>query len=90
MEDSRENSQLSSENENITLNNDSYSQNESQASQMINCNNKMFKCYRCRSEFSTKNEYTRHCLTSHPKQPMYPELSLIEMMGLEPKENPWE
>ncbi len=62
----------------------------SQASPTINCNNKMFKCYRCTSEFSTKDEYTRHCLTSHPKQAMYPELSLITIMGIEPKGNPWE
>ena len=34
--------------------------------------------------------YNNHCLSRHPKQPMYPELSLIEMMELEPKGNPWE
>ena len=34
--------------------------------------------------------YNNHCSSKHPKQPMYPELSLIKMMELEPKGNPWE
>ena len=46
-----------------------------------NCNNK---------EYYSLEAYNNHCHNSHPKQPMYPELSLIEMMGLEPKGNPWE
>jgi len=46
-----------------------------------NCNNK---------EFYSLEAYNNHCYSKHPKQPMFPELSLIKMMGLEPKGNPWE
>ena len=47
-----------------------------------NCNNK---------EFHSLEAYNSHCLSRHPKQPMYPELSLIKMIDdLEPKDNPWE
>ena len=46
-----------------------------------NCNNK---------EYFSFNDYNIHCHSSHPKQPMYPELSLIKMLGLEAKGNPWE
>ena len=45
------------------------------------CNNK---------EYFSLKDYNIHCHSSHPKQPMYPELSLIKMMGLESKGNPWE
>lgn len=51
---------------------------------------KLFKCYHCSSEYQTKEEYTMHCHSKHPKLPMYPELSLIELMGLKPQGNPWE
>jgi hypothetical protein len=46
-----------------------------------NCNDK---------EFHSLESYNNHCLFIHPKQPMYPELSLLEIMGLEAKGNPWE
>ena len=46
-----------------------------------NCNGKKISFFR---------RLNSHCLTEHPKQPINPELSLIEMMGLEPKGNPWE
>jgi hypothetical protein len=46
-----------------------------------NCNNK---------EYLSLNDYNTHCHSSHQKQPMYPELSLIKMMKLESKGNPWE
>jgi hypothetical protein len=46
-----------------------------------NCNDK---------EFNSLDSYNNHCFSRHPKQPMYPELSLIEMMGFQPKGNPWE
>jgi hypothetical protein len=47
-----------------------------------NCNNK---------EFLSIESYNSHCHSIHPKQPMYPQLSLIHMMDdLEPKSNPWE
>jgi len=51
---------------------------------------KFFKCYHCPSEYQTKKEYTMHCHNKHPKLPMYPELSLIELMGLKPQGNSWE
>ena len=46
-----------------------------------NCNNK---------EYFSFKEYNIHCHSKHPKQPLYPALSLIKMMNLEPKGNPWE
>ena len=48
-----------------------------------NCNGK---------EFLSMASYNSHCHNRHPKQPMYPELSLINQMmdDLEPKGNPWE
>ena len=47
-----------------------------------NCNNK---------EFHLLESYNSHCLSRHPKQPMYQKLSLIKMIDdLEPKDNPWE
>ena len=46
-----------------------------------NCNDK---------EFHSLDSYNNQCFSRHPKQPMYPELSLIKLMKLEPKENPWE
>jgi hypothetical protein len=48
-----------------------------------NCNND--------KEFHSLESYNNHCHSRHPKQPMYPELSLIKLMdNLEPKGNPWE
>ena len=38
-----------------------------------NCNNK---------EFHSLEAYNNHCHSRHPKQPMYPELSLIKMMEI--------
>ena len=46
-----------------------------------NCNDK---------KFQSLESYNSHCHSRHPKQPMYPELSLIQMMGFESKDNPWE
>ena len=52
---------------------------------------KTLKCYRCKDiECPSLETYNRHCFSRHPGEPMYPELSLIKMMGLEPKGNPWE
>ena len=54
---------------------------------------KSLKCHHknCNDrEFHSLESYHNHCLTIHQKQPMHPELSLIQMMGLEPKGNPWE
>ena len=57
---------------------------------------KTLKCHhpKCQSfinneEFSTLYEYNRHH-TTHRKSPLHPELSLIKLMGLEPRGNPWE
>ena len=41
-----------------------------------NCNDK---------EFHSLESYNNHCHSRHPKQPMYPELSLIQMMGFRTK-----
>ena len=46
-----------------------------------NCNDK---------EFQSLESYNNYCHSKHPKQPMYPDLSLIKITGLEPKGNPWE
>ena len=47
-----------------------------------NCNDK---------EFHSLESYNSHCHSRHTKQPMYPQLSLIQRMDdLEPKGNPWE
>jgi hypothetical protein len=46
-----------------------------------NCNNK---------QYYSLEVYNNHHHSKHPNQPMYPELSLIELIGLEPKGNPWE
>ena len=48
------------------------------------------KCYRCPLEFTTEREYNSHCFNKHPKLPIHPNRSLLELEGLEPKENPWE
>jgi hypothetical protein len=48
------------------------------------------KCSSFNEEFSTLHEYNIHCHTNHPKQPLHPELSLIELLDLEPRNNPWE
>jgi hypothetical protein len=42
-------------------------------------------------EFYSLEAYNNHHHSKHPKQPMYPELSLIlQMTGFESKGNPWE
>ena len=53
------------------------------------------KTLKCHHDFKTREhtsleQYDAHCHTNHPKEPMYPEVSLIEMMGLIPQGNPWE
>jgi hypothetical protein len=56
-------------------------------------NGKTLKCHHksCEDkEYKSLEEYKNHCFSRHPKQPMYPELSLIKLMELEPKGNPWE
>jgi hypothetical protein len=58
-----------------------FSQEKSLKCHHNNCNDK---------EFLSIESYNSHCHSRHPKQPMYPELSLIRMMNLEPKGNPWE
>jgi uncharacterized lipoprotein YehR (DUF1307 family) len=56
---------------------------------------KTFKCHHknCESfeiEFTTLYEYNVHYHTRHKRYPLHPELSLIKLMGLEPRGNPWE
>jgi uncharacterized lipoprotein YehR (DUF1307 family) len=56
---------------------------------------KKFKCHHknCESfeiEFTTVYEYNVHCHTNHKGKPLHPELSLIKLLGLEPRGNPWE
>jgi hypothetical protein len=56
---------------------------------------KTLKCHHknCESfaiEFSTLYEYNVHCHTRHKKYPLHPELSLIKLLKLEPRGNPWE
>ena len=56
---------------------------------------KTFKCHykNCESfetGYSTLYEYNVHCHTSHKRYPLHPESSLIKLMGLEPRGNPWE
>ncbi len=46
-----------------------------------NCNDK---------EYLTLQEYNNHCHNSHPKQPLHPALSLIKLLRLEERGNPWE
>jgi hypothetical protein len=42
-------------------------------------------------EFHSLDYYNNHCFSRHPKQPIYPELSLIlQMSDFESKGNPWE
>jgi hypothetical protein len=54
---------------------------------------KTLKCHHkncVQIEFSTLYDYNVHCHKKHQKQPLHPELSLIKMLGLEAKGNPWE
>jgi hypothetical protein len=55
---------------------------------------KTLKCHHksCEDkEYKSLDEYNNHCFIRHPKQPMYPELSLIsQMTDMESKGNPWE
>jgi hypothetical protein len=55
---------------------------------------KSLKCHHkyCNDkEFYSLEAYNNHHHSKHPKQPMYPELSLIlQMTGFESKGNPWE
>jgi predicted translin family RNA/ssDNA-binding protein len=56
---------------------------------------KTLKCHHknCESfdiEYSTLYEYNVHCHTRHKKYPLHPELSLIILLKLEPRDNPWE
>ena len=56
-------------------------------------NGKTLKCHHkscVDKEYRSLDEYNNHCFSRHSKQPLYPELSLIEMMELESKGNPWE
>ena len=58
------------------------------ADKPLKCHHK--KCDSFNVEFFTLYEYNVHCHTNHPRQPLHPELSFIELLGLEPRGNPWE
>jgi hypothetical protein len=58
------------------------------AGKKLKCHHK--NCGYFESEFSTLYEYNVHCHTNHKGQPLHPELSLIELLGLQPRGNPWE
>ena len=58
------------------------------AGKTLKCHNK--NCDSFNGEFSGLYEYNIHCHTTHKKQPLHPELSLIELLKLEPRGNPWE
>jgi hypothetical protein len=80
------------DNENLLFNNVDDTFNIMKVREHIN-QGKSLKCHHKNyydKEFHSLDSYNNHCHSKHPKQPMYPELSLIEMMGLEPKDNPWE
>jgi hypothetical protein len=56
---------------------------------------KPLKCHHrnCESfnvNFATLYEYNIHCHSKHKRLPLHPELSLIKMLKLEPRGNPWE
>jgi hypothetical protein len=54
---------------------------------------KTLKCHHkgCKDkEYYSLIKYNNHCFSSHPKQPLYPELSLIQKLLLYSRENPWE
>jgi hypothetical protein len=56
---------------------------------------KTLKCHHKNCEFfeieiSTLYEYNVHCHNRHKGKPLHPELSLIELLKLEPRGNPWE
>jgi hypothetical protein len=56
-------------------------------------NGKTLKCHHksCpEKEYKLLDEYKNHCFYKHPKQSLYPQLSLIKIMELESKGNPWE
>jgi hypothetical protein len=56
-------------------------------------NGKTLKCHHnsCEDiEYQSLEEYKNHCFSRHPQQPIYPELSLIKLMKLKSRENPWE
>jgi len=58
------------------------------AGKKLKCHHK--NCRYFEIEFSTLYEYNVHCHTNHKGQPLHPELSLIELLGLQPRGNPWE
>ena len=58
------------------------------AGKTLKCHNK--NCNSFNEEFSALYEYNIHCHTTHKRQPLHPELSLIELLNLEPRGNPWE
>jgi hypothetical protein len=48
------------------------------------------KCESFEAKFSTLYEYNVHSHNRHKGNPLHPELSLIKLLKLEPRGNPWE
>ena len=62
--------------------------NHLKAGKKLKCHHK--NCGYFESDFSTLYEYNVHCHTNHKGQPLHPEISLIQLLKLEPRRNPWE
>ncbi|HET7643454.1 MAG TPA: hypothetical protein VFK40_08095 [Nitrososphaeraceae archaeon] len=58
------------------------------AGKKLKCHHR--KCEFFNVDFSTLYEYNMHCHSKHKRQPLHPELSLIKLLELEPRDNPWE
>ncbi len=57
---------------------------------------KLYKCYFCSQVDDTEEEYLNHSLNNHTKEPVKPDLEMIQTMkekwgyNIEHKGNPWE
>ena len=50
----------------------------------------VYKCYYCNFETMSEDVHLTHSITKHPGKVAQPDLSLLEMLRIEPKLNPWE
>jgi hypothetical protein len=58
------------------------------AGKTLKCHHK--NCESFETEYSTLYEYNVHCHAKHKRYPLHPELSLIRLINIEPRDNPWE
>ncbi|MGI9011909.1 MAG: hypothetical protein ACR2F1_12075 [Nitrososphaeraceae archaeon] len=56
----------------------------------LQCHHKNCYSFNGQRGFLSVYDYNIHCHSSHQTQPLHPELPLIEMLNLEPRDNPWE